>query len=195
MIYLGIFFLILIFLYLLMIYIRKTMWDAVHRNLLDLEDYIEGKVFQRSFAARPVFHGKMNDCEITINFSAEKKEGKRYNYIDISMAAPAGFNCTLARKSWLQKQNAGELKDFITLKNKNSEEFILRPASELRVKKLVNNDIINKIIDEFQGLAYLFIGKNGMMCELETTEVVRATHHEKLRDKLQLLHQLAGMLP
>ena len=36
----------------LLIYIRKTMWDAVHRSLLDLEDAYEGTVVRRSFAAR-----------------------------------------------------------------------------------------------------------------------------------------------
>lgn len=170
------------------------MWDAVHRNLLDLEELIDGKVFQRSFAARPVFHGKINSTEITINFSTDKTDGKRHTYIDISLATQAGFNCTLASRPWLKKQDAGEIEDLITLKNSSDEEFILRPASDSKVKKLIKNPLIKEIVNEFSGLAYLFIGKNGMMCEIETTEVVKATQSDKLHKKLLMLHQLSGVI-
>jgi hypothetical protein len=94
----------------------------------------------------------------------------------------------------LEKQNAGEIKDYLTLTNSIDEEFIIRPASDAKIKKLVKNNLIKEIINEFSGLAYLFIGKSGMLCEMETTEIVKATQIEQLNKKLKLLHELSGVL-
>ncbi len=64
-------------------YLRKLHWDAIHNNLLDLEDEIGGAVIRKGFLARPVFHAKYKGSEVTINFSQDKRQGKRINYIDI----------------------------------------------------------------------------------------------------------------
>ncbi|MBN2424226.1 MAG: hypothetical protein JXR46_01930 [Calditrichaceae bacterium] len=168
------------------------MWDAVHRNLLDLEDHVDGKVFRRSFAARPVFHGKINGNELTINFSTDKIDKQRYTYIDISLSGASKFNCTLTSHSWLKKQNAGEINDYISVRNTENVEYLLRPASDPGVKKLSKKTALVQLLDDFQGLAYLFIGKTGILCELETTAVVKATEVETLKKRLLLLDQLAG---
>ena len=65
-------FAVVLVLYIIMILIRKSLWDTVHRNLLDVEDNYNGKVIRTGFASRPVFKGIIDGNDITINFSTEK---------------------------------------------------------------------------------------------------------------------------
>jgi hypothetical protein len=194
MVYAFIFILILIIFLLSLVYIRKTMWDAVHQNLLDLEDHFGGKVLRRSFAARPVFHGKIHGKDITLNFSTDKKDGKRYTYMDISMSVRSKFNCTLANLAWLEKQETGSPQDILKINNADGYAYVLRPGSDQMVKNLAENSLIEKIINEFKGMAYIFIGKSGMLCEFETSDVVNLTKLDILKERFFLLNQLAGIV-
>lgn len=184
--------LIILLLYGFMIYIRKTMWDAVHRNLLDLEELYNGRVMRRGFATRPYFHGKMGGSAFTINFSTEKRGGKRNTYIDISYEKAAEITCTVSDKQWLEEQTIDAPSDFLTLQNSSAREFILRPASEEQVKKLAQNEPLKKMID-LNGLAYIFIGKSGLICELISEEVIKATQAENLDKILKSIHNLSGV--
>ncbi|MCK5852685.1 hypothetical protein KAH27_06600, partial [bacterium] len=60
MVYLFIFILIIILVLFILIWIRKTLWDAIHRNLLDFEDNHKGQVARRNIFNRPVFSGHIN---------------------------------------------------------------------------------------------------------------------------------------
>ncbi len=171
----------------LLIYIRKTMWDAVHRNLLDLEDAYEGSIIRRSFAARPIFNGRINNRALTINFSTEKTKNTRRTYIDISIDKGPKVSCTISNKKWLDSQGPDTIEDFITVQNNKGLDFIVRPASNKSVKNLTNETVFRDLIDEMPGLAYIFTGKSGIICELFTEEIVKATEFVKMEKNLQIL--------
>jgi len=191
MLYILLFILALLFVWALLVWVRKTMWDAVHRNLLDLEDHFQGRVMRRSFVTRPFFHGKINNQTLTVNFSSEKIAGKRITYIDISYAINAQTSLTITDKAWLEKQNPGTLEDFALLKNRQGQEFILRPASHPTVKKLIKEKAFAELLDGLNGLAYIFIGETGMICELMSEEVIKATEFENMQKYLHLLEDFS----
>ena len=120
MLYFLIFLFFLLFVWGLLLYIRKSLWDEIHRNLLDLEDKYGGHVVRHRFASRPVYHTKISGYDLAINFSADKLNGKRVNYINLSYGAPASFSCTIADWNWLQKQEAGEQKDYKIISARDS---------------------------------------------------------------------------
>lgn len=177
-----------------LVYLRKTMWDAVHRNLLDLEDHYHGKVIRRSFAARPVFHGEINGAALTLNFSTEKLAGQRLTYIDLSLAMRSAVSFTLSERDWLKKQQAGSISDATLLENDYGTKFLLRPVSQPDVAQLAENPAFMDIVNHFKGLAYLFIGRNGLLCEWRTEEVIKATELENMDRKIRLLQKLTDSL-
>ncbi len=194
MTYVFLFFLILFLLWGFLVYSRKSLWDVVHRNLLDLEDAYEGRVIRRSFLARPVFHGKINGSEITINFSSEKLQGRRITYIDISFNIRSAFNCTIAANTWLKKQQDGQIEDFMLVQNDQGKEFLIRPASDKKVKAFFQSEEFRNIINTFDGLAYLFLNRNGLICEFETEDMAKSTEFEQLNLKLNHLKELEKVI-
>jgi len=177
-----------------LVLMRKSMWDVVHRNLLDLEDAYEGTVIRNNFASRPVFHGNIRGTDFTINFSTEKSEGKRVYYVDISYSVLARFNCTIAGKKWLDEQQAGSIDDFVLLTNNAAKEFIVRPISDKRVEDLGKHPALNNVINNIDGLAYIFIGKSGILCEFETQELPKYTEFKLLNENILLLDKLGKAL-
>ena len=194
MIYLFIVFLILIGAWFFMVWIRKTMWDAVHRNLLDLEDQIEGKVMRRGFASRPFFHGKYNGYDITINFSSEKTAGKRLTYVDISYSIQSMVSFSVSEKDWLTSQQAETPRDFSEWQNAAGKILVLRPISDKQVQKLLGNKTFKNIFDQQGDLAYIFVSKTGLLYEYITEEVIKSTEPDALIDRLQLLDQLKEVI-
>ena len=178
----------------LLIYIRKTMWDAVHRNLLDLEDNYEGQVIRRGFASRPFFHGKISGIDITINFSTEKVGDRRLKYIDISYAKGSKFSFSVSSQEWLKKQDAGEIKDYTIIENDYGHKFVARPFSEKEVQKIIKQDIFSEILNQFTDLAYIFAGKSGIICECFSEEIHKTTEFENLNKRLLLLEKLGKVI-
>jgi len=178
----------------LLIYIRKTMWDAVHRSLLDLEDAYEGTVVRRSFAARPVFSGRINNRALTVNFSTEKQAGRRLTYIDISLDHGSKVSCTISNKDWLDSQNPDKIEDFISIENSRGQEFIVRPASKNAVKNIIKQPVFQEAINDLSGLAYIFTGRSGIICELFTDDIVKAAEFENMEQILQTLQRFSGVL-
>ncbi len=194
MTYIFLFFLIIFLLWGFLVYSRKSLWDVVHRNLLDLEDTYEGQVMRRSFLARPVFYGKVNGREITINFSNEKLDGKRITYIDITFDIHASFSCTIAGSAWLKKQQNGEAEDFVLVQNERGKELLVRPASDKKVQRLLKTEEFQNVINGFADLAYLFVNRHGLICEYQTEELAKATEFEQLNPKIQHLEKLEKVL-
>ena len=194
MTYIFLFFLAIFLLWGFLVYSRKSLWDVVHRNLLDLEDTYEGRVIRSSFLARPVFHGKVNGREITINFSGEKLDGKRITYIDITFDVHASFSCTVAGNTWLKKQQEGEADDFLLLQNERGKEILVRPASDSKVKQFIKTKEFRAVINGFDNLAYLFVNRHGLICEYQTEELAKATEFGQLNPKIQYLENLEKVL-
>jgi len=190
MIYFLLAFLALILLWFFLVWIRKTMWDAVHRNLLDLEDRIEGKVTRSGFGSRPIFHGKYEGRELTVNFSSEKKGDKRLTYIDISYAADPGLSFTVSEKSWLEDQQAGPLTDFYEWTNDIGQTMLLRPASDKVVIQLFQDEKLQKALQPYSDLAYLFVGPSGIIYEFISEEVIKSTEPDALIERLKMLESI-----
>lgn len=190
MIYLLGVFLVIILIWFLMVWVRKTMWDAVHRNLLDLEDKIEGKVTRSGFGSRPIFHGIFEGREITINFSSEKKGDKRLTYIDISYTAKSSFSFTISEKKWLEDQQAGPLKDFYEWTNEARQTMLLRPSSDKHVAQLHKKESLKEILKMDSDLAYLFVGPNGFIYEFISEEVIKSTEPKALLIRLKMLETI-----
>lgn len=182
---------IILLIWFVLVYVRKSMWDAVHRNLLDLEDIFEGKVIRTSILARPVFHGKINGILITLNFSTEKTQKGRITYINISYDLTSKFSLTLSAEEWLAEQGAGEQEDHTKVKNKNGKTFLIRPISNPEVKELISDKVFTDFIDQFSNLAYFFSSKNGILCEFMTEHFAKETEIASLEKRFLLIDKLA----
>lgn len=190
MIYLLLALLAVILIWLFMVWIRKTMWDAVNRNLIDLEDKIEGRVTRAGFGSRPIFHGTFEGRELTINFSSERKGNKRLTYVDISYATTASVSFTIAEKSWLEAQQAGPLEDYSEWTNEAGQNLILRPASEAAVHKIFETGQLQETLQSYSDLAYLFVGPSGLIYEFITEEVIKSTEADALLARLKFLETI-----
>lgn len=178
---------LLILVWAAMVYVRKTMWDAVHRNLLDLEDTYKGRVIRRGFASRPMFHGTYRNAGVTINFSTERNPTGRRTYIDISYEKSASSPLTISNKNWLENQDSQELNDYKIIKNSHEEKFIVMPASDALVQKLIRSGTFIKSLDELDKLAYLFVSKTGLISEFISEQVIPDTQIEILEKRLNVL--------
>jgi len=176
--------------WIILLYIRKSLWDVVHRNLLALEDNFEGKIIRKSFLASPVFHGSINGSQITLSFSSAKSRDGRITYLNISYDLPTETSLTLSAKKWLEEQKAGELNDYSTLENDYGENYIIRPISDNKVIKLIENPILLEFINEFRDLAYYFSGKTGILCEYIVDQAADATKFDHLKERLILIEKL-----
>jgi hypothetical protein len=190
-IYIAVIVFVFLFIWIILVYIRKSLWDTVHRNLLDLEDMYEGKVIRKSMLARPVFHGRFGNYNLTLNFSSEKGTNGRINYIDVSYDLNTKYSITIASKNWLEIQTKEEQKDYQLVDNKDGQSFLVRPASREEVKKLLNEKSFSEFIDEFSDLGYFFSGKTGILCEYLSENTAQSTKIENLKKRLELIVALA----
>ena len=103
MLYVLAFFVLVLVVLLLLIWLRKAQFDAVHRNFLDLEDHYGGRVIRNGFAIRPKYSGVFKENRMSISISSEKKtdDHPRQFYISIYMQAPSQINFTVLSNSWL----------------------------------------------------------------------------------------------
>jgi hypothetical protein len=177
-----------------LIFTRKSMWDAVHRNLLDLEDLYGGKVIRQGFASRPIYQGTYKNIGLTINFSTEKIKGGRMTYIDISYAKSCNVSLTISAKKWLEQRNSEELDDFIEINNRNNTPFILRPKSENRISRLIKHSSFIDCLDELENLAYLFVGKTGIICEFHSNQIVQDTTIKIFNKRLATMNRVIGLI-
>lgn len=173
----------------LLMYVRKSQWDTIHRNLLDLEDHFEGKVIRRGFAARPYFHGRVDGHPFTLNLSSERINDERINYVDISWDLPVKESLTIADFNWLKKRR-DKNEELKLLKSQQGKEFALMHRNKKRLEQLVKSQIIQTFVSQFENLCYVFLGKTGLICEFSADNLARATEFKNLSPKLELLKML-----
>ncbi len=177
-----------------LIFLRKVLWDAVHQNLLDLEDNFEGKVIRNGFAARPVFHGKIAGNELTINFSTAKSGRGRKTYIDISINVASDFSLTITEKNWQQEQGNDSPENACELVTNNEKVFYIMPADSAKVQEIIKKKELKDILDGFKNLAYFFIGQTGIICEFWSDKIDDDTAFEKLQPQLEQIQTLQKIL-
>lgn len=187
-------FVIILMLYIIMVLIRKSLWDTVHRNLLDIEDNYDGKVIRTGFASRPVFKGVIKGSDVTINFSTARSKSGRKFYIDFSFTNALDHSLTIAEKGWLEEQgnNDTSLEETISLKNDYS--YVIMSSEKKKVHALVNTDHLKQLLGEFDNLAYFFVGKAGTICEFWSDQIDRDTQFEKMKSRLENVYLLLDVL-
>ena len=194
MVYLFIFILIIILVLFILIWIRKTLWDAIHRNLLDFEDNHKGQVARRNIFNRPVFSGHINGVVTTISFSSAREQNKRINYINISMEIKNPFSFSLSHKDWLKGQDAGPIEDYLNLTNSKNTTFILRPVSIEKVKNLVSDAEVKNLLDICDDMSYIYFGATGVLFEQASAELLKDTEYELLYNKIKQIIKLGKKL-
>ncbi|APF17426.1 hypothetical protein Calab_1914 [Caldithrix abyssi DSM 13497] len=190
MFFVFLFILIVFILWAIVLYVRKSHWDTIHRNLLDLEDHFEGKVIRRGFAARPFFHGKVKGYPFTLNISTERLKDKRMNYVDISWDLPAGEALTISELEWLKKQRENNTEGLTVVEAENGKKFAFIHKNKKRLEQIVGYPVVKDFINHFEELCYVFLSKNGLICEFSTDNLARATEFESLNKRLDLLKKL-----
>lgn len=185
---------VLLLLYLVMLFVRKSLWDAVHRNLLDIEDHYNGKVIRNGFASRPVFKGRFEDNDITINFSSAKTKAGRRTYIDFTLTGASPFSLTIAEKNWLDEQNStnNNPKEEIVLKN--NTPIVIMSADAQKLKRIISTPDFINTLEQIENMAYFFVGKTGTICEFWTDQVDRDTDFAKMKPRLEMIYKLLSFI-
>lgn len=184
----------ILLLYIAMILVRKSLWDVVHRNMLDIEDNYHGKVIRSGFAARPVFKGIFNGKDISINFSSAKSKSGRKTYIDFSLTNASESSFTIAEKNWLEEEgnNSPSLNNVIELENKTS--YVILSSEQDKIKKLINKKSFKQLLGSFENLTYFFVGKTGTICEFWSTQIDKDTQFDKMKSRLENINKLLNLL-
>ena len=190
MIYFLIFIFVIFLVFFVMVWIRKTLWDAVHRNLLDFEDHHEGKVTRRNIFNPPVFSGKVDGVVITINFSSARDQNKRVNYINLSLEINSSLSFSITGREWLKTQDVGEIEDYLILKNDKDVQFVLRPVSKSGVKKVATIAETGELLNICADMSYIYFGPTGILFEQTSEELLRDTEYETLTTKIRQIIKL-----
>jgi hypothetical protein len=174
--------------------LRKLHLDAIHFNFLELADNIGGQVIRRGILSRPVYHGAYKSIELTINFSSERSQKKRRQYLNISMAKNASFNITISTQDWIRDRNEESSSDFEPLHIPGDINYvILKPENVTYVKKINENKFI-ECIKDLTPFTYIYIGKNGILFERECDNIAQCTKLPKLRNTIDLIFELSKTL-
>ncbi len=190
MLYVLIFVLVLLSVWGLLLYVRKSQWDTIHRNLLDLEDHYEGKVIRRGFAARPFFYGKINGHPLTVNISSEKLGDERLNYFDISWGIPTSETFTIAEKGWLAKHRDQKVDVLPEMENDYGQKFALIHKDQDKAAEIMQHQAVRDFINGFQNLCYIFLGNTGIICEFSAENLAEASKFDSMKKRFDLIKML-----
>lgn len=180
---------VLIAFFLIINYLRKLHWDAIHNNLFDLADEFSGNVYRRGFLARPVFHGKFKNCELTINFSQERINSKRKNYINISIDKQIKEAVTIVSLDWIKSQNEStDNMEIVSLVN--GQEY------GVRINNVKNNkkNELKFLLEKIAPFNYIFLGQTGVIYEKESNNLAIETKLDKLKPYIQTINDLSEIL-
>ncbi len=175
-------------------YLRKLHLDSIHDNFLELADSIGGQVMRRGILSRPVYHGALKSIELTINFSSERAQKKRRQYLDISIAKNTMYNITISTQDWIADRNEDSSSTFEPLKIPGDVNYvILKPANVTYVRKNSENKFI-ECVKDLTPFTYIYIGQNGILFERECNNIAQCTKLPKLKDTIELLFELSKTL-
>jgi hypothetical protein len=179
--------LLLVVLFFLVInYFRKLHWDAVHNNLFDLVDKLGGNVYRRGFLARPVYHGKYKKHELTINFSQERINSKRKNYINISIDKKNKDSVTIVSMDWLKMQNE-RADNFKMIALDDEKKY------GIQIQKL-NHHLVQELkskLSEMKPFNYAFFGQTGLIFEQESMNLGIETKLDQIKPVIDSVYELS----
>ena len=173
---------------------RKLHLDALHFNLLELVDAIDGQIMRRGFLSRPVYHGKYKGIDLTINFSSERAQKKRREYVDISLSKNLKNNLTISTRDWIEDRNEGSLVDFESLEINGKDGYVIKNASKANYLKKNQSENFKTTVQSLTPFTYIFCGQNGIIFERECDNLVTCTKHPQLKYTVVSLYQLTRIL-
>jgi hypothetical protein len=175
-------------------FLRKLQWDAVHNNLLDLTDDIGGNVIRQGMLGRPIFHGKYKNLDITINFSTERGKKGRRNYIDISIGRDFSQTLTISSMDWLEEREESVLDEYTEIELDGQKKYGLRSKSGQEVLKKNMQQKFKSILQDMHPFSFLFIGYNGLLFEKRGGNLAMSTKHPALKNDIECLIDLTGVI-
>ena len=175
-------------------YLRKLHLDAIHFNFLELADVISGQVLRKGILSRPVYHGAFKSIELTINFSSERSQKKRRQYLDISMAIHSENNITISTRDWIEGRNENSSNDFEPLYIEGDVDYVILKRNEANYLKKNNKEKFIDCVKSLTPFTFIFIGQNGILFERECHNIAQCTKPPKLKDTIELLFELSKTL-
>lgn len=173
---------------LLLVWLRKIQFDAVHRNFLKLEDTLGGRVVRGGFAVRPRFNGEYRGQKISISITYESgKNGRKY-YIALTMQAHAPVNFTIMSTQWLDRQEIAEEKKRTT-RSILRDRYLIETTNANMLKKL-NFKKIENAVQQIDRFAYILVAKTGIILERVSENIVKDTEVEALSKLIEGLYAL-----
>lgn len=175
-------------------YMRKLHLDAIHFNLLELVDTVGGQVLRKGFLSRPVYHGAYKGIDLTINFSTERSQKKRRQYLNISMAKNSVNNITISTDEWIKGRKESSSAIFEPLEIDGDVKYVIRkPRNADYLRKDYKQNFI-ECIKNLTPFTYMYFGQNGLLFERECDNIALCTQHPKLENIVELLYQLTKSL-
>jgi hypothetical protein len=176
---------------LILMWLRKVQYDAVHRNFLDLVDNNGGRVERGGFAIRPKYSGTFHNARLAISISSEKRQdGKnRRFYISIYMQKSGSVNYTVLSDKWMEKRSREEDSNRIFREIWNSQ-YLIEVSDKKNLKKL---DVkkIEEVIKRMHPFAYTLVSKRALILERISENLIRDTEYENLRPLLEGMFDLS----
>ena len=183
---------ILFLLLLLLVWLRKIQFDAIHQNFLDLEDHFGGRVIRNGFAIRPRFAGQYKNKEFTISITTEGGKEERKYYICVTFQGESHTNFSVMSAEWLGNQAENEDNDRCIVPIADGQ-FKLETTNRARLREL-DLPKIEKAVHKLVPFAYVLVGKKRIMLERISQSVVQDTKIENLRPLLEGMHLMAKLV-
>ncbi|GAB4379564.1 MAG: hypothetical protein Kow0042_29080 [Calditrichia bacterium] len=180
----------LLLVFLLLVWLRKVQFDAVHRNLLDLVDHYGGKVIRGGFAVRPRYSGTYKDLPLTVNISAERKtkNSPRQFYISVFLKAASAINFTVMSNVWLGERDHSKTGKIFTRQIFNKEYVV--EVAEKKFLKMLNFEKLESFVKRLHPFAYTLVSRNGLIFERLSQNLIKDTEFEVLDRTLLALYDL-----
>ena len=175
-------------------YLRKLHLDAIHFNFLELADAIGGQVIRKGFLSRPVYHGAYKSIELTVNFSSERSQKKRRQYLDISMAKNSTYNITISTQDWIEGRNEESSTDFVPLEISGDVNYVILKQDNVTYVKKENESKFIECVKNLTPFTFIYIGQNGILFERECNNIAQCTKPPQLKDTVELLFELSKIL-
>ena len=172
---------------LVLLFLRKVQFDAIHHNFLDLEDELGGKVIRHGFASRPRFTGTYKGQDFSINITSEKEGKERRYYIGVTMEVEASTKFTVMAADWLNRKDDSSNQRKLTplLDGK----YMLEAAKPAKVYGM-NLHRIEKGLAATDPFAYVLVTNHSMLLERITTNLIEDTRITPIRSLLDGMNEL-----
>ncbi|RMG67653.1 MAG: hypothetical protein D6715_04255 [Calditrichaeota bacterium] len=178
---------VLVFVFFVLIWLRKLQYDAVHQNFLDLVDEFGGEVLRGGFAVRPRYRGSYQGRAVSISIYSEKKEKGRAYYITVLMQLKAPATFTILSRQWIGEKPV-QNKEQRHLKELVGGAYLLEVSEKESFGRL-NIPQLEHLIGKLEPFAYILVAKSRLILERVSSKLIDDTKIEVLKPLLEAMHQ------